>query len=197
MRKCEPSGSHFFYPAYLIELAAAEKALQRRNLPPTLHGGGQRVILARSQTTLVSRKWSFTSPTRRAPVQPARPTTCSRKARTSPATGAPGNGGLALLGSAWQASLLRRTGLLNTSSRPCDTNSLSKLDSKSTKFAVITGPSRRQSQSDRLGPAKPMPCYAFGFDNRRNEFRNVEKCSGRGVLLGAKACSTYKRCTTK
>jgi len=27
MRKCEPNGSHFFYPAYLIELAAAEKTL--------------------------------------------------------------------------------------------------------------------------------------------------------------------------
>jgi hypothetical protein len=64
----------------------------------------------RSQAIPVCRKWSFTSPTRRAPVQQARPTTCSRKARTSPATGAPGNGGLALLGSAWQASLLRRTG---------------------------------------------------------------------------------------
>jgi hypothetical protein len=88
-------------------------------------------------------------------------------------------------------------GILNTSSRACDTNSLFKLDSKSTKIAVITGPSRRQSQTDRLGPAKPIPCYAFGFDNRRNEFRNVEKFSGRGVLFGAKACSTYKRCPTK
>ena len=39
------------------------------------------------------------------------------------------------------ASLLpRRTGLLNTSSRPCDTNSLFKLDSKFTKIAVMTGP---------------------------------------------------------
>ena len=43
----------------------------------------------------------------------------------------------------------------------------------------------------------PYPGYAFGFDIRRNEFRNVEKFSGRGVLLGARACSTYKRCTTK
>ncbi len=47
MRKCEPSGSHFFYPAYLIELAAAEKTLlQRHNLPLALHCGGERVILA-------------------------------------------------------------------------------------------------------------------------------------------------------
>ena len=44
-------------------------------------------------------------------------------------------------------------GILNTSSRPCDTNSLFKLDSKSTKIAVIAGPYGRQSPTDRLGPA--------------------------------------------
>jgi len=88
-------------------------------------------------------------------------------------------------------------GVLNTSSRPCDISSLLKLDSKSTKIAVIARPSRRQPPTDRIGPAKPIPCYVFGFDNRRNEFRNVEKFSGRGVLFGAKVCSTYKRCTTK
>jgi hypothetical protein len=41
-------------------------------------------------------------------------------------------------------------GLVNTSSRACDTNSLVKLDSKSTRIAVITVPSRRQSPTDRL-----------------------------------------------
>ena len=40
-------------------------------------------------------------------------------------------------------------GILNTSSRPCDTNSLFKLDSKSTKIAVIAGPYGRQSPTDR------------------------------------------------
>jgi hypothetical protein len=44
-------------------------------------------------------------------------------------------------------------GILNTSSRPCDTNSLFKLDSKSTKIAVMAGPYGRQSPTDRLGPA--------------------------------------------
>jgi len=49
------------------------------------------------------------------------------------------------------ASLLpRRTGLLNTSSRPCDTNSLFKLDSKFTKIAAITGPYSGWL-TDRLG----------------------------------------------
>jgi hypothetical protein len=39
-------------------------------------------------------------------------------------------------------------GILNTSSRPGDTNSLFKLDSKSTKIAVIAGPSGRQSPTE-------------------------------------------------
>ena len=39
-------------------------------------------------------------------------------------------------------------GILNTSSHPCDTNSLFKLDSKSTKIAVIAGPSGRQSPTE-------------------------------------------------
>jgi hypothetical protein len=107
----------------------------------------------RSQTILVSRKWSFTSPTRRAPVQPARPTTCSRKARTSPATGAPGNGGLALLGSAWQASLLRRTGLLNTNSRPCDTNSLFQI-----RLQIHKNCSNNQAFQATVADRSPRTC---------------------------------------
>src|ERR1700682_3164721 len=107
MRKCEPSGSHFFYPAYLIELAADEKALlQSQSRPLTLHCGGQRVILAAISNHSSRTQWSFTLPTRRAPAQPARPIACSRSAKTSLAMGAPGNRGLALSssvsGSAWQ-----------------------------------------------------------------------------------------------
>src|SRR5436853_2508073 len=38
----------------------------------------------------------------------------------------------------------------------------------------------------------PSLCYSFGLDRSRNEFRNVEKFSGRDTLFGAKACSTLQ-----
>src|ERR1700693_1830475 len=103
--------------------------------------------------------------------------TYSKSSRQSSATGAPGDGGLALLGVRMASLPAEENGTLNTSSRPCDTNSLFKLDSKSTNIAVRTGPSRRQCRKIASGPAKPIPCYAFGLDNRRNEFRNVEQFS--------------------
>ncbi len=46
-----------------------------------------------SHPILAETEWSFTLATRRAPVQPGRPTACSLSAKTSPAMGAPGNGG--------------------------------------------------------------------------------------------------------
>src|ERR1700730_6102935 len=59
-----------------------------------------------SQPILAQAEWSFTLPTRRVPIQPARPTACSLQAKTMPAVGASGNGGLALFSnasrSAWQ-----------------------------------------------------------------------------------------------
>ena len=48
-------------------------------------------------------------------------------------------------------------GILNTTSRPCDTNSLSKLDSKSTRIAVITGPSRRSHRQIASDLPNPYP----------------------------------------
>jgi hypothetical protein len=98
------------YRCYRLKFGGIRPLRRRHSLPLTLQCRGQRVILAVISNHSLRTQWSFTLPTRRAPVQPARPTTCSRKAKTSPATGAPGNGGLALLGSAWQASLPRRTG---------------------------------------------------------------------------------------
>ena len=48
-----------------------------------------------SQPFLAETEWSFTLPTRRAPIQPARPTACSLQAKMLPVVGAPGNGDLA------------------------------------------------------------------------------------------------------
>ena len=104
-----------------LSLLSEEPSVPDTYPPSDAHCGAQRVILATISNHSRQSEWSFTSLTRRAPVQPAPPITCSRIARTSPVTGVPGNGGLALLGSAWQASLLRTAGLLNTNSRPCDT----------------------------------------------------------------------------
>ncbi len=50
---------------------------QRHGLPLTLHCGGRRVILAAISNHSPRTQWSFTLPTRRAPVQPARPTAYS------------------------------------------------------------------------------------------------------------------------
>ena len=60
----------------------------------------------RSRSILVETEWSFTLPTRQAPIQPARPTACSLQVKTLRAVGAIENGGLALFssasGSTWQ-----------------------------------------------------------------------------------------------
>ena len=202
MQQQRNPGEDVIYPTLDRARSGREAVIaETHNLPSTPHHGGQRVILAAISNHSSRTQWSFTLLTRQAPTLLTRRAACSLQAKTLLAAGAHGSSGLALFsrasGSAWQASLLKTTGLLHTSSRPCDTNSLSKLDSKSTRIAAITVPYRRQSPTDRFGPASPIPCYAFGFDNRRNEFRNVEKFSGRGALFGAKACSTYKRCTTK
>ena len=78
----------------------------KRRLPSTLHWEGSASFSPLSQPILAETEWSFTLPTRRAPIQPARPTACSLQANTLHAMGAPGNGGLALFsnasGSAWQ-----------------------------------------------------------------------------------------------
>ncbi len=77
--------------------------------------------------------------------------------KTSASTTSPANNMLATSenvacsGCAWKWR--PRSVRVRISSRPCDTNSLFKLDSKSTKIAVRTVPSRRQSPTDRLGPA--------------------------------------------
>src|SRR6266571_4533375 len=74
--------------------------------PPRCIGEGSASFSSLSRPILAETEWSFTLPTRRAPMQPARPTACSLQANTLHAMGAPGNGGLALFsnasGSAWQ-----------------------------------------------------------------------------------------------
>ncbi len=57
----------------------------------------------------------------------------------------------------------------------------------------------RDAYRQEKAPASSRPtfCYSFGLDRSRNEFRNVEKFSGRDALFGAKACGTYNRCPTK
>ena len=78
----------------------------KRRLPYTCIGEGSASLSPLSRPILAETEWSFTLPTRRAPIQPARPTACSLQANTLHAMGAPGNGGLALFsnasGSAWQ-----------------------------------------------------------------------------------------------
>ena len=148
---------------------SAEKSLlQRHNLPFTLHPGGQRVILVaipnysslRGRDAMVAHLADKTS------------ASTTSAANSMLAT----SENVACNGCAWKcrprsvrvrmASLLpRRTGLLNTSSRPCDTNSLFKLDSKSTKIAVITGPSRGRGY--RLPRNQPIACCGFFFENSR------------------------------
>ena len=54
-----------------------QASVQRRSLPSTPHCGGQRFILATISNHSRETEWSFTLPTRRAPVQPAQPTACS------------------------------------------------------------------------------------------------------------------------
>jgi hypothetical protein len=136
MRKCEPSGSDFFYPAYLIEFVAAEKtSLQRHNLPFTL----QRTAARDSSRYLKPFLWDVI--------------VLHLADKTSASTTSAANSMLAISenvacsGCAWKwrprsvrvrmVSLpAEENGITQHNSRPCDTNSLFKLDSKSTKIAV-------------------------------------------------------------
>src|SRR6267143_864132 len=67
---------------------------------PRCIGEGSASLSPLSRPILAETEWSFTLPTRQAPIQPARPTACSLQAKTLRAVGAPGNGGLALFSSA-------------------------------------------------------------------------------------------------
>ena len=59
--------------------------------------------------------------------------------------------------------------------------------------AGIAAASQTPRSDNADSESVPSLCYSFGLDRSRNEFRNVEKFSGRDTLFGAKACSTYRR----